>query len=63
MGDVKGLPVGLSFVGRAWEDARVLALGHGFEQAAGVVRSAFPRASVEGDPAVAPLLAPFRQTR
>jgi hypothetical protein len=27
------------------------------------VRSAFPRASVEGDPAVAPLLAPFRQTR
>ncbi len=36
MGEVSGLPVGLSIVGAAWSDARVLALGYAFEQAAGV---------------------------
>jgi amidase len=34
MGGVRGLPVGLSFIGPAWSDARVLAYGHAFEQAA-----------------------------
>ena len=34
MGQVRGLPVGLSFVGQAWTDAAILALGHAFEQAA-----------------------------
>ncbi len=33
MGFVDGLPVGLSFLGAAWRDADVLALGHAFEQA------------------------------
>ena len=33
MGFVGELPVGLSFVGAAWADAQVLALGHAFEQA------------------------------
>ncbi|MBS0408878.1 MAG: amidase [Proteobacteria bacterium] len=33
MGDVKGLPVGLSIIGPAWSDARVLSLGYAFEQA------------------------------
>jgi len=33
MGTVQGLPVGLSFVGAAWSDARILALGYAFEQA------------------------------
>ena len=33
MGTVQGLPVGLSFIGPAWSDARMLALGHAFEQA------------------------------
>ena len=33
MGQVRGLPVGLSFVGQAWTDAAILALGHAFEQA------------------------------
>ena len=32
-GNVHGLPVGLSFVGPAWSDARLLALGDTFEQA------------------------------
>ena len=33
MGFVRGLPVGLSFVGRAWSEARLLALAYAFEQA------------------------------
>jgi amidase len=32
MGEVKGLPVGLSFIGPAWSEARLLSLGFGFEQ-------------------------------
>jgi len=32
-GLVRGLPVGLSFVGPAWSEARLLALGYAFEQA------------------------------
>ena len=32
-GYVNGLPLGLSFVGTAWSDARVLSLGHAYEQA------------------------------
>ena len=31
MGAVKGLPVGLSFIGPAWSDAEVLAAGHAYE--------------------------------
>jgi amidase len=33
MGQVRGLPVGFSFFGRAWSEARLLALAHAFEQA------------------------------
>ncbi|MDB5477288.1 MAG: amidase family protein [Phenylobacterium sp.] len=33
MGGAKGLPVGLSFIGPAWSEARLLALGFAFEQA------------------------------
>jgi amidase len=33
MGDVKGLPVGLSFVGAKWSDALILSLGYDYEQA------------------------------
>ncbi len=32
MGQVRGLPVGLSFVGPAWSDGNLLALGYAFEQ-------------------------------
>jgi len=31
MGQVSGLPVGLSFIGTAWSDARLLAYGYAFE--------------------------------
>jgi amidase len=33
MGQVRGLPVGLSFFGRAWSEARLLGLAYAFEQA------------------------------
>jgi amidase len=33
MGQVAGLPVGLSFIGPAWSEARLLAYGYAFEQA------------------------------
>ncbi len=33
MGQVSGLPVGLSFIGPAWSEARLLSLGYAFEQA------------------------------
>ncbi len=32
MGQVGGLPVGLSFIGTAWSDARLLQLAHAYEQ-------------------------------
>jgi amidase len=33
MGFVRGLPVGLSFIGTAWSEARLIALAYAFEQA------------------------------
>jgi len=33
MGNVSGLPVNISFIGPAWSDGRLLALGYAFEQA------------------------------
>jgi amidase len=34
MGHVTGLPVGISFLGPAWSEARLLSLGFAYEQAA-----------------------------
>ncbi|WP_395000075.1 amidase [Sphingomonas sp.] len=57
MGTVKGLPVGLSFMGAKWSDARILSLGYAYEQAShALVSPRFPR-SIEETPEVAPLLA------
>ena len=33
MGAIEGLPVGLSFISTAWDDARVLAAGTAYEKA------------------------------
>ena len=33
MGTVEGLPIGISFIGRKWSDAEVLAAGNAYEQA------------------------------
>jgi amidase len=37
-GLVRGLPIGLSFVGPAWSEQRLLALGHAFEKATSLRR-------------------------
>jgi len=59
MGLVKGLPVGLSFMGPKWSEALLLDLGYAYEQA----RGPFPTPKLYGsieqdDPAVAPYLEP-----
>ncbi|MEA3042157.1 MAG: amidase [Sphingomonadales bacterium] len=33
MGNIRGLPVGISFIGRKWADALVLSVGYAYEQA------------------------------
>ena len=33
MGNVSGLPVGLSFIGTRWSEQTLLSLGYAFEQA------------------------------
>jgi amidase len=61
MGAVMGLPVGLSFLGPAWSEARLLGYGYAYEQAsrARVTPRFLP--SIEGTPLVAPLLDPLQQ--
>ncbi len=60
MGYVRGLPVGLSFIGPAWSEAKLLGFGADFEQATHARRPPTFAASVETSPEVAPLLAPAR---
>jgi amidase len=56
MGFVKGLPVGLSFIGPKWADWDVLSLGYSYEQARGALPTALFFRSIEDSPAVAPFL-------
>ena len=42
MGAVEGLPVGLSFIGRAWDDAAILRIGAAYERARHAVLAAAP---------------------
>ncbi|MBW3617973.1 MAG: amidase [Proteobacteria bacterium] len=58
MGQVRGLPVGLSFIGPAWSDARVLGIGHAYEQRRGPLPQPRFLRSVEADPAVSKTLQP-----
>ena len=60
MGQVRGLPVGLSFIGAKWDDARILSLGYAYEQASH--RRVEPRflPSIEESPEIAPHLRPHR---
>ena len=61
MGLVKGLPVGLSFIGPKWSDALILSLGYAYEQARGTfpVPKFYP--SIEASPDLAPTLQPVRR--
>jgi len=47
MGQVRGLPVGLSFIGPAWSEATLLAMGHAFELKTHAARPPVYRASAE----------------
>jgi amidase len=58
MGLVKGLPVGLSFIGPKWSEAMLLSLGFAYEQARGPFPEPKLYRSIEESPEVAPLLQP-----
>jgi amidase len=60
MGSVMGLPVGISFIGPAWSEARLLGYGFAYEQAAKIKLSPKFLPSIEAVAPVAPLLAPWK---
>ncbi|WP_309660616.1 amidase family protein, partial [Sphingomonas sp.] len=60
MGMVKGLPVGLSFIGPKWSEALLLSLGYAYEQARGPMPGPKFYRSIEESPEIAPLLTPQR---
>jgi amidase len=60
MGQVRGLPVGLSFMGPAWSEASLLAMGHAFEAAAQARRAPTYAASLESSPEFEAAAAPAR---
>jgi len=60
MGLVKGLPVGLSFIGPKWSEALLLNLGYAYEQARGTFPTPKFYRSIEESPDIAPLLQPQR---
>ena len=61
MGAVRHLPVGLSFVGAAWSEARLLALGYAYEQAAKITVEPAFLTSIEDTPEVAGHLKPAKR--
>jgi amidase len=60
MGLVKGLPVGLSFIGPKWSEQLLLNLGYSYESARGPFPTPKFYRSVEESPEVAPALKPQR---
>jgi len=58
MGYVTGLPVGISFIGGAWSEAKLLALGAAYERAAHARRPPSYIPSIERTPGIVPLLEP-----
>jgi len=58
MGQVRGLPVGLSFIGAKWDDARILSLGFAYEQASNMRFAPRLLNSIEESEEIAPLLRP-----
>ena len=60
MGLVKGLPVGLSFIGPKWSEQLLLSLGYAYEQARGPFPAPTLMPSIETSPEIAPALEPQR---
>ena len=58
MGSVRGLPVGLSFMGAKWSDARILSLGFAYEQASQLSIRPHFLPSIEQTPPVVEQLQP-----
>jgi amidase len=58
MGLVKGLPVGLSFMGPKWSEGLLLSLGYAYEQARGPFPTPQFYPSIQQSPDIAPLLEP-----
>lgn len=58
MGLVKGLPVGLSFLGPKWSEQLLLDLGYAYEQARGPFPTPKFYRSIEESPEIAPYLEP-----
>jgi amidase len=58
MGLVKGLPVGLSFIGPKWSEPLLLSLGYAYEQARGPFPAPKFYRSIEESPEIAPKLLP-----
>jgi amidase len=54
MGFVRGMPVGISFIGGKWDDARILSLGYAFEQATHARRDPAMAPTVDRDAATRP---------
>jgi amidase len=61
MGLVKGLPVGLSFIGPKWSEAMLLSLGYAYEQARGPFPAPKFYRAIEDSPDIAPHLEPIRR--
>ncbi len=61
MGLVKGLPVGLSFIGPKWSEQLLLNLGYAYEQARGPFPAPRFYRSIEEAPDIAPHLEPVRR--
>jgi amidase len=60
MGQVKGLPVGLSFIGPKWSESLLLGFGYAYEQARGPLAGPRFLNSIEESPEIAPHMAPAR---
>ena len=60
MGYVLGMPVGISFIGQAWSEAQLLAIGAAYEKATHLRHAPLYLPSIETSPDMAPNLAPAK---
>ncbi len=61
MGKVRGLPVGISFMGAAWSDAEILKAGYVYEQNSNKISSPLYLRSVEDIPEIQKAMSPLNK--